>query len=78
MIAPAQQSVDTVRAWLDTAGFANVSLSTNKQWLQFDADVKAVEDLLSAEYHVFEHTSTGASNVACNEYARYEPPSTRH
>lgn len=39
----------------------------NKQWVQFDAPVDKVEDLLLADYHIYEHTDSGAQNVACEE-----------
>jgi hypothetical protein len=39
----------------------------SRQWLQFDAPVGEVEELLLTKYHVFEHTETGARNIACSQ-----------
>ncbi|KAL8637835.1 MAG: hypothetical protein Q9228_004943 [Teloschistes exilis] len=70
LFAPSQDSVDSVRQWLEAAGIAphRVSLSTNKQWLQFDAETLEVENLLQAEYHHYEHAQTGRTNIGCDQY----------
>jgi tripeptidyl-peptidase-1 len=70
IFAPSQDTVDTVRGWLEAAGIAShrVSQSVNKQWLQFDAKAKEVEGLLKTKYHVYEHTATGKANIACEQY----------
>lgn len=69
IFAPAQHAVDAVRAWLEQAGIAakDISQSANKQWLQFDAHVEDAEALLKTKYHIFEHLSSGKTNVACDE-----------
>ncbi|KAI2616243.1 subtilisin-like protein [Hypoxylon sp. NC1633] len=68
--APPETSFDAVKQWLVEAGIPsqNISQSSNKQWVQFDASVSQVEDILMAEYHVWEHEDTGTKNVACDEY----------
>ena len=70
IFAPAPSTVESVRDWLVGSGIdANtISQSTNKQWLQFDATTAEVESLLKTKYHVYEHTATGKTNVACDEY----------
>lgn len=69
IFAPAQAAVDAVRGWLESAGIAahRIGQSANKQWIQFDADAEEAERLLKAEYHVYEHTGTGRTNIACDE-----------
>lgn len=69
IFAPSEESVDAVRAWLESAGIApeRVSQSVNKQWLQFDADAEEVENLLQTEYYVYSHSVTGKSHVATDE-----------
>lgn len=69
LFAPSQDSVDSVRAWLESAGIDpdRISQSTNKQWLQFDADADEAERLLRTEYYVHSHSGTGKSHVACGE-----------
>ncbi|KAJ5666609.1 hypothetical protein N7462_011018 [Penicillium macrosclerotiorum] len=68
--APSQDTVDSVRSWLESSGIAasRISHSVNKQWLQFDADAKELEDLLHAEYYIYTHSQNGGSHVACREY----------
>ncbi|KAK3936734.1 alkaline serine protease [Diplogelasinospora grovesii] len=68
--SPPEHSVQIVTDWVASAGIAKerVSQSANKQWIQFDADAAEVEDLLLADFYVFEHLSTGTKNVACDEY----------
>lgn len=59
-----------MRGWLEAAGIAKdrVSQSVNKQWLQFDASVAELEDLVKAKYYVFEQMDTGVKHTACDEY----------
>jgi hypothetical protein len=71
IFAPAQSAVDSIQDWLLSAGIKaeKISQSVNKQWLQFDASAEELESLVDAEYHVYEHTGTGKSTVACDKYA---------
>ncbi|KAI1364802.1 peptidase S8/S53 domain-containing protein [Xylaria arbuscula] len=68
--APPESSVQAVRNWLVEAGIEEhkTSQSANKQWIQFDAPVNQVEDLLMANYHVWEHKLTGSKDIGCDEY----------
>ncbi|TRX89818.1 hypothetical protein FHL15_009251 [Xylaria flabelliformis] len=68
--APPDSSVQAVKDWLLAAGIEphEISQSANKQWIQFDAAVDQVEDLLMASYHVWEHKVTGAKDIGCDEY----------
>lgn len=70
IFAPAQDTVDAVRGWLESAGIHahRISQSVNKQWLQFDALTHEAENLFKTKYHVYEHSRTGKINVACDEY----------
>ena len=45
-----------------------VSQSVNKQWIQFDATAEELENLVLAEFHHYEHSETGKTNVGCDEY----------
>lgn len=38
-----------------------------RQWIQFDAPVHELEDLLLTKYHIFENTETGVQNIACSQ-----------
>ncbi|KAI0809624.1 peptidase S8/S53 domain-containing protein [Xylaria sp. FL0064] len=67
--APAQSTVNAIVEWLTTAGIAaeRIGHSANKQWIQFDATVDEVENLLYAEYFIWEHSS-GTQDVSTEEY----------
>jgi len=41
------------------------------QWIQFDAPVKEVEDLLYADFHLYEHKVTRTTNIACSGFALF-------
>jgi tripeptidyl-peptidase-1 len=67
MFAPAKASIDAVIDWLTSEDVNGISLSANKQWLQFDAPVEVAEKLFKTDYHVYEHAVSGGKNVACDE-----------
>ncbi|KAH8900403.1 putative Tripeptidyl-peptidase sed1 [Thozetella sp. PMI_491] len=68
--APPPTRVGAVMDWLKTAGIdsSRLSLSTNKQWIQFDASVLEAENLLYTDFFLFEHSETAAEGIACEEY----------
>jgi tripeptidyl-peptidase-1 len=70
LFAPSQETVDNVRAWLESEGISasRISQSFNKQFLQFDASAAEVERLLNTEYYLYQHAGTGRSHIACREY----------
>lgn len=67
--APHQSSKDAVVDWLIDSGIAadRIGQSANKQWIQFDATVTEAENLLFAEFYVWEHSS-GSSDISAEEY----------
>lgn len=70
LFAPADEVVGVVKRWVvESGGVAaeRVSLSANRQWLQFDARVDEAEQLLQAEYYNYEHTESGVNLTACPE-----------
>ncbi|KUI54358.1 Tripeptidyl-peptidase sed1 [Cytospora mali] len=70
MFAPEQSSVDAVIEWLVSSGISadRISQSANKQWVQFDAKAFEMEDIMLADFYIFEHVTTGTKNVAVDEY----------
>ncbi|KAI1325715.1 putative alkaline serine protease AorO [Xylariaceae sp. FL0255] len=70
IFAPSKETIDAVRGWLHDAGVEahRITLSANKQWLQFDAPAEEAERLLSTEYYIYDHVPTGKSHVAADEY----------
>ena len=71
---PSDSAVDSVQSWLTASGIAvdRISQSANKQWIQFDGNVKELEALLHTEYYVFEHERTGQQDVACDKYVIFK------
>ena len=69
IFAPHETAVDSIRSWLESNGIPadSISQSTNKQWIQFDAETEVVEHLFRTEYHVYEHVASGRTNIACDE-----------
>ncbi|KAJ1335029.1 tripeptidyl-peptidase I [Microdochium nivale] len=85
--APTKSLVDAVTDWISSAGISKerIGHSANKQWLQFDATAAEVEELLFAEFHVWQHkdgshdVSTEAYHVPAEirEHIDYITPGTR-
>jgi len=67
--APSPETIDAVRSWLLTHGFARerIAVTPTRLWIELNATVEEAENLLRAEYNVYRH-ETGAEHVACNEY----------
>ena len=57
--APSNETISTVTNWLVDSGFApsRLRLSANKGWLSLEATTSEVEELLKAEYYIYNHTS---------------------
>lgn len=70
LFAPERTTVDAVVGWLTGAGIDidRISLSANKQWLQFDAPAAEVENLLLTKYYVFEHSESATRDIAAEHY----------
>ncbi|KAK3299682.1 peptidase S8/S53 domain-containing protein [Chaetomium fimeti] len=70
LFAPESHAVEKVKRWLASSGVEErrLSQSPNKQWIQFDAPAREVEDLLHTRYYTFENLETGVQNIACSEY----------
>ncbi|OJA13987.1 hypothetical protein AZE42_04597 [Rhizopogon vesiculosus] len=67
--APSAESIRTVRSWLIESGVEphRVKLSPTKAWLEVTSTVEEAENLLNAEYHVYDHES-GTKHIACDSY----------
>ncbi|KAJ5164123.1 uncharacterized protein N7500_005953 [Penicillium coprophilum] len=70
LFAPAEAAVASVKEWLLDAGIRaeTISLSANKQWIQFDAHAKDVEELLLTDFFEYEHIGSGSLTVAVEQY----------
>ncbi|KAH8112254.1 subtilisin-like protein [Phellopilus nigrolimitatus] len=67
--APSRDTVDAVVNWLAQSGVerTRLRLSQSKSWVELNATVREVEDLLKTEYHVW-RDEDGAERVGCSEY----------
>lgn len=71
MFAPSQAAVETVKFWLTGAGLPadNITLSANKQWIQFDAEADMACELFKTEFFEYEHLGSGTKMIAVDEYS---------
>ncbi|KAK0123704.1 hypothetical protein ONS95_008714 [Cadophora gregata] len=67
--APRQSSTDAVMDWLVSSGISadRCAPSVNKQWIQFDATAEEANNLLFADFYLWEHSS-GVHDVSTEEY----------
>lgn len=72
MFAPSEETVAIVREWLVLSGISveRITNSDNKAWLAFDATTEEAEALLHAEYHEYEHATTGNAAASCDAYVQ--------
>lgn len=70
MFAPSSTTADAVISWLVESGIRGdrISQSANKAWLQFDASVEEMEQLLQTKYHFYEHVNGGRKHIGCEDY----------
>ncbi|KAH7017961.1 putative Tripeptidyl-peptidase sed1 [Microdochium trichocladiopsis] len=70
LFAPARETVETVVEWLTDSGIHidRISQSYNKQWIQVDLSADEAESLLLTEYHLYEHSASGAHDIATRDY----------
>ena len=68
--APERATIDAVVAWVTGSGIEidRVTLSANKQWIQFDASAAEAEQLLLTEFHEYEHAQHGTRDIAAAHY----------
>ncbi|KAJ7474183.1 peptidase S8/S53 domain-containing protein [Mycena latifolia] len=69
--SPSDEALHVVTSWITGSGFAKerVRVSKAKGWVMVNASVAETEMLLSTEYHVYVHKSSGKEHVACDAYS---------
>ncbi|KAJ0161726.1 Aorsin, partial [Colletotrichum tanaceti] len=69
MFAPRQESIRLVMQWLESEGIqrSRVKLSKGRNWVQFNATIGELEQLLKTEYHAYKHEQ-GHMHIACEKY----------
>ena len=67
---PSDNTVDTVREWLTSAGIddSSITVTENKAWLAFYATTSQAEELLHTEYFEHEDKVSGGVMPACDQY----------
>jgi tripeptidyl-peptidase I len=70
LFAPSTMTVEVVKSWIVNSGIREerISQSSNKAWLQFDASIEEMEQLLQTKYHYYEHVSGGPKHIGCENY----------
>ena len=63
--APSEESIETVRSWLASAGIEQVE--ETRGWLVFETTIAQAESLLESEYYEHEDLETGAVRLSCDE-----------
>jgi tripeptidyl-peptidase I len=65
--APSEASIFSVKSWLSDTGFHpdRIRVSFSNGWIEVNATVAEVEDLLSAEYYVYAHPSGHEQISSC-------------
>ncbi|THH03313.1 hypothetical protein EW146_g10467 [Bondarzewia mesenterica] len=68
--SPSAETIAAVKDWLIGSGFNDerLRLSPGRGWVEVDASVAEVEELLKTEYHVYTHTS-GLEQIGCHFYS---------
>ncbi|KAH0586015.1 hypothetical protein H2248_007292 [Termitomyces sp. 'cryptogamus'] len=69
--APSDDTIAAVANWLTDAGITRerLRLSVSKGWIDLNATVGEMEDLLKTEYHVYSHMETGDEQIGCVSYS---------
>jgi tripeptidyl-peptidase-1 len=69
MFAPAKDSIDAVTTWLaSTLSDRAITLSRSRQWLELNATIVELQDLLHTDYHEYKNRLTGRAALGCDEY----------
>jgi tripeptidyl-peptidase-1 len=70
LFAPSTTTVEVVKSWIVDSGIREerISQSSNKAWLQFDASIEEMEQLLQTKYYYYEHVSGGPKHIGCEHY----------
>ncbi|KZT65386.1 subtilisin-like protein [Daedalea quercina L-15889] len=69
LVSPASESTSAVTAWLNENGLNATAVSPAGDWLAVNISVAQANSLLSADYSLFTHDSTGAQTVRTLEYS---------
>ncbi|OCH85123.1 family S53 protease [Obba rivulosa] len=69
LVSPSAESVDAVTTWLQENGLTASNLSPAGDWLSISVPASKANELLNADFSVFEHTETGAHTIRTLQYS---------
>ena len=69
LVAPAQDSIDAVNAWLKENDISAKTISSTGEWLSFEVPVSKANDLFDADFSIFKHDDTGVEAVRTLSYS---------
>lgn len=68
MFGPSSKSVNLVKYWLPNSGIGGAKQSSNQGWIDFDASIQQLEDLLVTTFYQYRNDRTGESTYGCSQY----------
>ncbi|KAI0321293.1 family S53 protease [Amylostereum chailletii] len=68
-VAPKQETVDAVQAWLSGNGLRSTSLSPTGDWIGLQATVEQADALFDAKFSTFTHLDTGNAVIRTLSYS---------
>lgn len=69
LLAPSDDTIDLVKAWLLDHNIINPILSSTKDWISFTLPIGKAERLLQTEYSVFQNSKDGSILVRAPEWS---------
>lgn len=69
MIAPSNESVAAVQAWLSKNNITSQTLSPAGDWIGINVTVQQANSLIAAEFTNYTHSTTGRSAVRTLDYS---------
>ncbi|KAF7974919.1 hypothetical protein HWV62_10949 [Athelia sp. TMB] len=68
-VKPSNETASKVNAWLSSHGLTGSSYSPADDWLEVSLPVAKANELLAADFSVYNHIATGTQHVRCLSYA---------
>ncbi|KAL9713097.1 hypothetical protein Ac2012v2_004338 [Leucoagaricus gongylophorus] len=69
LVAPHQESIETVKDWLASYGIEHIEYSPAKDWVKIRVTVKEAEEMLNTKYSVWKHVESGDYLVRTTSYS---------
>ncbi len=69
LVAPKQESVDAVNAWLQENDITGTAISSTGDWIALEVPVSKANELFDADFSVFTHDQTGKQAIRTLSYS---------